>query len=79
MSDHTSTALLDVAVNPAAQTATVVFGPARTSVASAGSSTSGGPNSRITTARTPGLLHETVLPRQTSLKAFTDQRSGPES
>ena len=36
---------------------TTSSGPARTSATSAGSSTSGGPNSRITTARTPGLLH----------------------
>src|SRR6201986_3075102 len=35
---------------------TTSSGPARTSATSAGSSTSGGPNSRITTARTPGLL-----------------------
>ena len=35
---------------------TTSSGPACTSATSAGSSTSGGPNSRITTARTPGLL-----------------------
>jgi len=36
---------------------TTSSGPARTSATSAGSSTSGGPNSLIITARTPGLLH----------------------
>src|SRR5262249_28627996 len=55
---------------------TASSGPARASATSAGSSTSGGPNSRITTARTPGLLREKVLPRQTSLKVRVHQHSG---
>src|SRR5213076_1766649 len=53
---------------------TTSSGPARTSATSAGSSTSGGPNSRIITARTPGLLYGTTLFPEMSLKVRVERQ-----